>query len=180
MKNIKTNTNHFLALLYLILLCHCFFLNSCIAPFDKPDFQKKDWVELEIHYSLIKSNHELVGRTMTISGDPLKLLNDSFHPKDIRGMSVGSSATSVLTMGNGERWLFEFGSPDRIYFCLKTNQSRSYVADMADKTVYDTLRKLCYEHEKTLTPDVRIENICMCIGGKLIVSDEDCEPLEVN
>jgi len=153
-------------------------LGGPLGPMDSPDFTSKEWKSLEFHYWLVETKASKKERTLTISDMKLEELIKSLHVQNARGMSVGNDAPSIFTLENGQEWRFEIGVPDRIYFALKSDTYYHYVVNLKDTDFYETLKAICYENEQKLTPNVVIENIKICSGGRPNLFRETYIPLD--
>ena len=156
------------------------FISGCLGPADTPDFTKFDWVSMEVQYGFVATENDIVKRKVVLSGKELSSLKKLFLPKDIRGMSVGNSDSSILTLNNGEMWKFEFTKPRSVTFCLTSNEYYHYVVDLSDELFYQKVKEICLNNELSFTPQAKIENICVCIGGEVVITEEKCEPFNMN
>ena len=163
-----TRVSVIIIFLFSLSFCGCF----------KPNFSTKKWKSLKIQYGFIRAKNDIVVKTITISGPELDSLKNLFKPKEIRRMSVGNSSDSQLILDNGEVWSLFIRDPQEISLCLEPDDQYHYAMTMNDQQFYAGIRDLCWKQELTITSDVRIENICVCIGGKGVVLEEDalCQP----
>jgi len=157
----------FLLVLFLLSLLAC----GCDIHIPTPNVAKKEWKSLEMNYGFVRGEGDIIERSFVISGADLDSLQRRFNPK-FQGMSVGSSATSKLTLECGEVWLFMVITPQNMRLCLESNRKHHYAIKFDDLQFYDALRELCWKNELAIVPDVKIENIFLGYNGVHMHLDE--------
>lgn len=145
---------------------------SILGPWDRPWFENKAWSAFEIHYWLIEENNKKTARKFIISGEDLSKLKQLFSTKTVSGASTGSSSPLRLQLENGEQWIVDIISPNWLVFCLSSDHYYAYYVTLNDIIFVEQLREYCVKNERQYTPQVRIENINLCLGHRVIASEK--------
>ena len=130
-------------------------------------FEELEWASLTVEYWLFNPDRSYSpGRVITISDkETIKELNHSFATKSVEAVSYATEPRLQLTLSNGQQWNIDLRHPNRIACCQTDNTKNACVIFLNDTLFYEKLRNICFEHEKTVTPDVIIDNIVLCNGG---------------
>jgi hypothetical protein len=129
--------------------------------------EKLEWASLTVKYWLFNSDRSYSpGRVITISDmETIRELNHSFATKSVAASIMANQPRFVLTLTNGQQWSLDMSFPNWISCCQIDNTKNSCYITLSNTQFYEKLREICFEHEKTITPDVIIENIVLCNGG---------------
>ena len=129
--------------------------------------EQLEWTSLTVKYWLFNPDKSYSpGRVITISDrEAIQKLNYSFATKSVSAMSVANHPRFVLTLTNGQQWSIDMPHPNRIYCCQTDNNKNACVIILSNTQFYERLREICFEHEKTITPDAIIDNVVLCDGG---------------
>ena len=159
---------HTIAGIICTLLCACLGCDrlnhpSILGPTDKPDFKAMKWQEVKVRYSvLVKGKSRRIPRTFTISdADVLSKLHNLLLINEVSPNNTGAGDQIRITMADGHIWRGGVTFEDQIRLCKSEDNYYSYILTLSDYRFYDALRQLCLEHEKTITPTARIENIIL-------------------
>ena len=130
-------------------------------------FEQLEWTSLTVKYWLFNPDRSYSpGRVITISDrETIQKLNHSFATETVRAVSYATDPRFILTLTNGQQWDINMPHPNRISCSQTDNNMNACTIVLGDIQFYERLREICFEHEKTITPDVIIENIVLCNGG---------------
>jgi len=130
-------------------------------------FEELEWASLTVKYWLFNPDRSYSpGRVITISDkETIKKLNRSFATESETAVWYATDPRLRLTLPNGQQWDMDMSHPNRISCSQTDNNKNACVVALKDTRFYEELREICFEHEKTITPNVVIDNIVLCNGG---------------
>ena len=130
------------------------------------NIETQDWDSLKVGYWLVNPDNSYTLREITITDrETIKDIQKLFSSKSVDGSYTANQPRLVLTLSDGTQWDIDMPQPNRLQVCQAKNKKISYSVKMNDANFSTKVREICLENEKTLSPNVVIDNIMLCNGG---------------
>ena len=142
-------------------------------PFAGPAFghelENEKWEKLSIKYWILidDSTRPRIEeqKTLVVVRPELLRLQVAFRTQTSKGSALGNPKPWILKTNKGE-WYMELRSPNRVFFCRTNNVDWAFDSQLETTGFHTLLRKMCYEQEKETNPNIKIENIRICVPAR--------------
>ena len=139
-----------------------------LGPRDKPDFRNMKMTAITITYWVNTKTTNKLERVFTVTNPAaIEGVMTNLDINNISGLSIGTGNQLRFQENNGGSWHGGVVFENRINLSSTADKWRSYTIDLTNNGLFNAMRELCVQHERTYHPNATKQHIILRTNLKM-------------